>query len=163
MSSRALLRHDLVHDAKAALTRCNVLRGTLRLAFSEKLVMENPEFSAQILHRLRDAGAGLSLIEFGAGYSSLAHLQRFPFQDMKIDRSFVRPDAKGIRPPLLRSLVRLTHELGMEAVAEAAETESDAVELSQLGCEYAVGPVFGEPMGAPEARRLVGATTEAAA
>jgi diguanylate cyclase (GGDEF)-like protein/PAS domain S-box-containing protein len=163
MSSHMLLRHDLVHDAKAALTRSNVLQGTLRLAFSQRLVMDNPEFSAQILQRLRDVGAGLSLFEFGAGHSSLAHLQRVPFQDAKIDKSFLRPDAKGMRPPMLRSLVRLTHELGMDAVADAVETESDAIEHSQLGCEFAVGPIFGEPMGALEARRLVGAATEVAA
>jgi EAL domain-containing protein (putative c-di-GMP-specific phosphodiesterase class I) len=163
VSSRQLLRHDLLHDVKSTLTRCNVLRGTLKLEFAESLMMENPEYSTQILNRLKDLGAGLSLDEFGAGYSSLAYLQRLPFESLKIGRSFVRQSGKGARPPMLRSLVGLAHELGMEVVAEGVETESDAVELSQLGCEFADGLLFGHPLSATEARRLVGATTEAAA
>lgn len=163
VSSRQLLRHDLLQDVKAALTRSNVLHGTLKLEFTESLVMENPEYAAQILSRLRDLGAGLALADFGAGYSSLAYLQRFPFETLKISRTFVRQNSKGTRPPILRPLIGLAHELGLEVIAEGAETESDAVELAQLGCAFAQGPLFGAPLTLIETRKLVGAATEAAA
>jgi EAL domain-containing protein (putative c-di-GMP-specific phosphodiesterase class I) len=81
---------------------------------------------------------------------------------LKIDQSFVRDLGNGNRPVILRSIVKMAQELGMEVVAEAAESESDAIELFQIGCDYAQGYVFGEPISPAQPRQIVGGATEAA-
>jgi EAL domain-containing protein (putative c-di-GMP-specific phosphodiesterase class I) len=158
VSSRQLLSNDLIQDLRQVLGRSAVARGTLKLELTESLVMENPEYAAQMLARMRELGAGLSLDDFGTGHSSLAYLQRFPFDTIKIDQSFVRTNGKGSRPVILRSIIAMAHDLSMDVVAEGAENDSDASELYQLGCEYAQGFAFGEPMDPDRAIALVGQT-----
>lgn len=157
ISSRQMLSHDLLGDVRTALNRHYVLRGTLKLEIAESVVMENPEFAVQLLQRVRELGAGLALDDFGAGYTSLSHLQRYRFDTLKIDSSLVKPNGPGGRPAILRSVVAMAHDLGMDVITDGAETESDAIELSQLGCEFAQGFAFGQPMTAAAARRLMGA------
>ena len=156
-SSRQMLSHDLLSDVRAALGRHYVQRGSLKLAAAESLVMENPEYAAALLQRVREIGAALMLDRFGAGYTSLGHLPQYRFDAMRIDASLVRPNSFGARSPILRSIVAMAQEIGMDVISEGAETESDAVELAQLGCQFAQGAAFGQPMSAAAARKLMGA------
>jgi diguanylate cyclase (GGDEF)-like protein/PAS domain S-box-containing protein len=156
VSSRQLFRQDLIQEIRHIVGRAVVPPGALRLEITESLVMENPEQAVEVLEWLRSAGAGLSLDDFGTGYSSLSYLQRFPFDTIKIDRDLVQSatgDPAGTA--IVRSIVALAHELGKKVVAEGVEADSDAGFLRSIGCEYAQGFYYGEPMPEREVLQLL--------
>lgn len=154
LSSRQLLRRDLVSDVKSVIARSNIKPRCFRLELTESLVMDNPEQSAHVLVKLKQIGIGLSLDDFGTGYSSLAYLTRFPFDTIKIDKSFL-DDSSPKRDVLLRSMVSMAHELGLSVVAEGISDENDALQLRQMGCEYVQSFMFGAPMAADAALKLL--------
>lgn len=145
LSSRQLLRRDLVNDVRSVIARSAINPRCFRLELTESLIMDNPEQSAHVLARLRKLGIGLSLDDFGTGYSSLAYLTRFPFDTIKIDRSFL-DDASPKRAVLLRSIVSMAHGLGLAVVAEGISEEADAEELREMGCEFVQSYMFGPPV-----------------
>ena len=144
LSSRQLIRRDLVSDVRSVITRSQIVPRCFRLELTESLVMDNPEQSAHVLKKLKQIGIGLSLDDFGTGYSSLAYLTRFPFDTIKIDKSFV-DDSTPKRTVLLKSMVNMAHELGLSVVAEGISDENDALQLRQMGCEYVQSFMFGAP------------------
>ena len=154
LSSRQLLRRDLVSDVRSVLARSSLAPRCLRLELTESLVMDNPEQSAHVLAKLKQIGIGLSLDDFGTGYSSLAYLTRFPFDTIKIDKSFI-DDNSPKRNVLLRSMVNMAHDLGLAVVAEGVPDENEALQLRQMGCEFVQSFAFGAPMNAEAAAKLL--------
>jgi diguanylate cyclase (GGDEF)-like protein/PAS domain S-box-containing protein len=158
VSSRQLFRQDLIQEIRHILGKQIVPVGCLRLEVTESLVMENPEQATEILQWLRDAGALLALDDFGSGYSSLAYLQRFPFDTIKIDKELVQAssgDIAGAGAAIVRSIVALSHELGKKVVAEGVEHADDVGFLRSLGAEYAQGFYYGEAMPDKEVTGLL--------
>ncbi|UWF66995.1 MULTISPECIES: phosphodiesterase PdeA [unclassified Brucella] len=162
LSSTQLIRQDLINDVRSVLSRIHLNAGSLKLELTESVLMENPEQSAYVLARLKAMGIGLSLDDFGTGYSSLAYLTRFPFDIIKIDRSFVKGDQPQ-KTTLLRSIVSMAHDLGLAVVTEGVESESDALQLRQMGCEYVQSFMFGQPTSHDEATRMIREQLDAAA
>jgi len=157
ISSRQIFRQNLIQEIRHILGRNIVPKGTLRLEITESLVMENPEQATEILEWLRGAGADLALDDFGTGYSSLAYLQRFPFDTIKIDKALVqqRGASNGAGSAIVRSIVALGHELGKKVVAEGVEMPEDVSFLRSIGCQYAQGFYYGEPMSDRDVLQLL--------
>ncbi len=154
LSSAQLLNNELFSDVRAMLARTQCDPRRIKLELTESMVMENPEQARLVLGKLKETGLSLALDDFGTGYSSLAYLTRFPFDTIKLDRALVcdRSDKRGI---LLRSVISMARDLGMQVVAEGIESEADATELGAMGCNFGQSYLFGAPIGSDSVQRLV--------
>lgn len=147
---------SLLEQVQAILQETGLDPNCLRLEITESVFMEAAEQANAILLKLRDMGVNLQIDDFGTGYSSLSYIQHFPINSIKIDQSFVRYiDSKSGEPnnngtEIIRTIVALACDLGMEAVAEGVETPEQLSQLQALHCHYGQGFYLGLPL-APDA------------
>jgi diguanylate cyclase (GGDEF)-like protein/PAS domain S-box-containing protein len=159
LSGKQLQDLDLVRQIQAILQESGLPPESLKLEVTESAIMENPEKAAAILTNLRGLGIHLSLDDFGTGYSSLSYLHRFPFHNLKIDRSFVSKLEAGEAGEKDAEIVKVIHSLaknlGMDVVAEGIETEAQWAVLHGLACAYGQGYYFSRPLEDTAARKLI--------
>lgn len=123
----------------------------LEIEITETVLLDNPERIIEELHSLRNIGITLAIDDFGSGYSSLNYLRCLPVDLIKIDRSFVADLHVGVENrALVQGIIALTHSIGMKAMAEGVETQSQRDLLVELGCDYLQGYYFAEPLCAQE-------------
>ena len=125
----------------------------LELEITESAIMADPDRASKILHALREMGLTISIDDFGTGYSSLAYLRTLAVNRLKIDRSFIMGiEESHTEQVIVESTIKLAHGLGLLAVAEGIETESQYAILRELGCDIGQGFAVGRPM--PKAELL---------
>ena len=152
LSTGELDRPDLIADVTAILRETGLPHGALKLEVTEGDVMRDPDRAAVTLRSLRAAGAGISLDDFGTGFSSLSYLTRLPFDTLKIDRYFVRTMATNEgSAKIVQSVVKLGQDLSLEVVAEGVENAMMASQLLALGCDYGQGFGYAPALSAQEA------------
>ncbi len=128
-----------------------VVVSDIRLEVTESGLMEQPDVALSVMTRLQALGFSWSIDDFGTGYSSLSHLQTMPVAELKIDRAFVTGlGTAQHNAKLLRSAIRMGHELGLAVVCEGAETAEEWAGLSQLGADYGQGWYASRPIPADE-------------
>ena len=128
----------------------------LALEVTESNLLTNSE-AVEVLTRLKGLGVGLMIDDFGTGYSSFSYLAQFPFDTLKIDRSFVQAvDLDLDRAEIVRTLLALAATLKMGVIAEGIETTTQLAELRALGCPYGQGYLFSKPLPAQAAEQMLG-------
>ncbi|KQO73628.1 EAL domain-containing protein [Methylobacterium sp. Leaf89] len=153
---------NLEQSVVAALSASGLPARRLELEITESVLMQDAEAVLACLHRLRALGVRIALDDFGTGYSSLSYLRRFPFDRIKIDRSFIREIADPGTAAIVRAVVDLGTQLGASITAEGIETEEQMARVRQEGCTEAQGFLLGRPLPAEEARRFLEGLRDAA-
>lgn len=147
VSSRQFQRGDLHEVVRDALVDSNLHPNHLVLELTESMLMEDPQKTAEMLHEIKHMGIKLSIDDFGTGYSSLAYLKRFPLDELKIDRSFVKgvPDDAEDNA-IVSAIIAMAHSLGFTVVAEGVETVEQLAFLAGRGCDEYQGFLTSGPV-----------------
>jgi len=146
LSARQLLDADLVDTVRTALAETGLSPDRFELEITETAIIHNTQLATSILLDLKSLGIKISLDDFGTGYSSMSYIQEFPFDRIKIDRSFVTSmnvDSKS--RAIVEAIIHLAHSLQIPVVAEGVETEDQAEALARLACEELQGYLIAAP------------------
>ena len=158
VSGRQLSQGGLPAIVERVLGETGLDPASLTLEITESALMHNLSVGAVVVERLRAMSVSLHLDDFGTGYSSLAYLHNFPVHALKIDRSFVtRMDHAPQQGTIVKAIVSLAHNLGMEVVAEGVETPAQAEALRALRCQRGQGFLFSQPLTAANATEFLAA------
>jgi diguanylate cyclase (GGDEF)-like protein len=152
VSGRHFRSPDLDHKLLALFQQYAVPTHCIRIEVTERALLENPSQVKQMLQNLRNHGVGIALDDFGTGYSSLSYLHQYPFETLKIDRSFITElpvddeETQGLA--LVRAIQVLADSLKMKVIAEGIEEESQRLALMKVGCRYGQGFLFARAQAA---------------
>ena len=138
---------ELVKDISAQIEKAGVTPESLELEITEGVLLTGLSSIDEALKNLGDLGVVLSMDDFGTGYSSLSYLRQYPFDVVKIDRTFVNGITEaGADKELVSATIAMAHRLGLKVVAEGVETQEQLDALRRLHCDYAQGYFLGKPM-----------------
>lgn len=157
-TGREIERTSFVEDTLAVVRAAELEPGSLRLEVTEQEELLQPEIVARHLGLLREAGIKVLFDDFGSGFSSFTWLTQLPADAIKFDQSLVAgvTRAESRERKILRAMIGLAHDLGLETVAEGVETQDQSDALADLGCDYGQGHLFAPPLAATDARALIG-------
>jgi EAL domain-containing protein (putative c-di-GMP-specific phosphodiesterase class I) len=146
LSVRQLRQPRLVERILEVLAAARLDPGLLKLEVTESMLMDDVDTQIAILRHLREAGISVVIDDFGTGYSSLSYIQRFDFDVLKIDRSFLPTGDGPDGWDIVRMIIELAGDKKARVVAEGVETERHATRLRELGCDWAQGYLFARPL-----------------
>ena len=156
LSVRQFQQSNLVSIVDNTLEQTHLAPSDLELEITESVTMQDTKLAKTILREMKDLGIALSMDDFGTGYSSLGYLKQFPFNTLKIDRSFIKDLHFSVEDmAIVDAIITLGQGLNLDVVAEGVETEQLKNLLVNLGCEYIQGYLFSKPLPPSAATELL--------
>jgi EAL domain-containing protein (putative c-di-GMP-specific phosphodiesterase class I) len=161
VSGRQFKHRDIVELVGKILRETQVDPTAIKLEITETVTMDNAERTIRVVNGLKNLGVRLSIDDFGTGYSSLSYLRRFPMDTLKIDRSFVQNlSSNPENLAIVRTIMSLARNLGMQVVAEGAETADEIEQLKALECDFGQGYFFSKPVDSEQANNPLRKTAQ---
>jgi PAS domain S-box-containing protein len=161
VSGRQFKQPDIVEQVQKILRETHVNPAAIKLEITETVTMDNAERTIRVVKGLKNLGVRLSIDDFGTGYSSLSYLRRFPMDTLKIDRSFVQNlPGNPENLEIVRTIISLARNLGIDVVAEGAETAAEIEHLKALDCDFGQGFFFSKPVDSEQAGILLRKTRQ---
>ncbi|MFP5245758.1 MAG: putative bifunctional diguanylate cyclase/phosphodiesterase, partial [Thermoanaerobaculia bacterium] len=154
LSARQFQQHDLVDMVRSALDEVSLNPACLELEITETTAMQHAETTVEVLRALREIGVGISIDDFGMGYSSLNYLRRFPITAVKIDRAFVS-DLTSSGEAIVSAVIHMARSLRLRVVAEGVETAEQFAFLRSKDCDEAQGYYFSRPASTEDVTRML--------
>jgi diguanylate cyclase (GGDEF)-like protein/PAS domain S-box-containing protein len=155
LSCKQFMQPTIVRQVLETLLETGLDPTSLKLEITESVMMERGDYAMDVLDQLSKAGVELSLDDFGTGYSSLSYIQHFPVTALKIDQSFIKRIGGEQNGEIVRAVISLAQNLGLEVVAEGIETVLQLDLLKALGCAQGQGYYFSEAVGEESATALI--------
>lgn len=156
ISNKLFSQINFVDEVIQALHISRLKAEFLRLEITENVLISNYAAANEVFLRLRNLGVQLQIDDFGSGYSALGYLQHFPISAIKIDKSFVDEIGKSHRGlELIRAIISMARELGMEAIAEGIETDEQLKELQGLSCNLGQGFLLSKPLDEESVQKIL--------
>ncbi|MEL7011488.1 MAG: GGDEF domain-containing phosphodiesterase, partial [Cyanobacteria bacterium J06588_4] len=156
LSGRQFKQLDLFHRVTQILFDSGLKAEFLELELTEKILVENEKLNIQRLNLIKKLDIQISLDDFGTGYSSLSYLKQFPFDVLKIDRSFVSQiEQNSKNSVIVKSVIEMAHKLDLKVVAEGVETQSELEYLVGCDCDIIQGYLFSRPVPAQDFEKLL--------
>jgi diguanylate cyclase (GGDEF)-like protein len=151
VSPRTLLDPEFVSMVDTALAASGLPGSSVTIEITETAILDDPERACTVIQNLRARDVGVSIDDFGTGFTSLAHLKQLPISEIKIDREFIHGLIdNGIDHSIVAYTIRLAHDLGVPVVAEGVESSAALDELRTLGCDEFQGFLIAHPLGADD-------------
>ena len=155
-SVRHLMKKGFVDEIRELIESNGIAPNQLEVEITESILIDSADKALERINKIREMGVELALDDFGTGYSSLSYLNKIPANLLKIDKSFIdKINANESSKQYVAAMISIGHIMGMDVISEGVEDEAQLEALRGIGCDYVQGYIWGRPMSAEDAEKLV--------
>jgi EAL domain-containing protein (putative c-di-GMP-specific phosphodiesterase class I) len=160
ISVRHLMKNDFLDEIRNVIDNCGVPADKLEIEITETILIDSTEKALNCINQLRDIGVKFAIDDFGTGYSSLSYLSKIPADLLKIDKSFIdRINSNESSKQYVAAIISMGHIMGLNVISEGVEEKEQLEALRSIGCDLIQGFIWGRPLSADDAEKLVDSIT----